>query len=147
MTAAQISTDLNAHHARLTQLKVEDPVAGTFSVVMVANSGPYASGWWWYFGVIASQVATLLSTNDARLISIDPYEESGTLYFAVVEVPENGVPGPRLGVVLRPDCCQRRERRERGQLAPLHRHPPGAFHVAVPDFPEQNAGALRRGGT
>jgi hypothetical protein len=90
VTPAQISTDLNAHHARLTQLKIEDPAADTFSVVMVANSGPYASGWWWYYGQTAAQVSTTLLTNSARLISISPYEVSGTLYFAVIEVPETG---------------------------------------------------------
>jgi len=90
VTAAQISGELATNHARLTQLKVEDPVAGTFSVVMVANSGPYASGSWWYYGLTAAQVATSVSTNNARLVSIDPYVVGGTLYFAVVEVPDTG---------------------------------------------------------
>ena len=40
---------------------------------MVANTGDYASGWWWYYGKTADQVNALLSQNDARLISIDPY--------------------------------------------------------------------------
>lgn len=87
---AQIASALNAHHARLTQLKVEDPTAGTYSVVMVADAGPYKSASWWYYGLTAAQVATSLSTNSARLISLDPYELSGTLYFAAIEVPDTG---------------------------------------------------------
>jgi hypothetical protein len=90
VTAAQIATDLAAHHARLTQLKVEDPAAGTFSAVMVANTGPYASAYWWYYGQTPAQVASTLSANNARLVSIDPYVVGGMLYLAVVEVPETG---------------------------------------------------------
>lgn len=90
VTPAQIASELNTHHARLTQMRVEDPAAGTYSVVMVANTGPYKSAYWWYFGLTAAQVSSTLSTNSARLISLDPYELSGGLYFAVVEVPETG---------------------------------------------------------
>jgi hypothetical protein len=53
-----------------------DPSAPTFAVTMVANTGAYASGWWWYFGQTASQVDGRLSQNNAELTSIDPYQTS-----------------------------------------------------------------------
>lgn len=89
-TAAQVGSLLNQNHARLTQIRVDDPTVPTFDVTMVANSGAYASGWWWYFGETSAQVGSLLSQNDARLISIDPYQTAAGLRFAVVMVPNTG---------------------------------------------------------
>ena len=78
-----------------------DPSVPTFAVTMVANSGAYASGWWWYYGQTASQVSALLSANKARLISIDPYQTSAGLRFALVMVPNAGAQAPGVVVVLR----------------------------------------------
>ena len=90
VTATQVGSLLSANSARLTQIRVENPVGPVFDVTMVSNSGAYASGWWWYYGLTASQVSSTLSTNNARLISLEPYVVSGSLYFAVVEVPNAG---------------------------------------------------------
>jgi hypothetical protein len=95
-TGGQVSTLVNAHHARLTQIRVMNPTGPsgpTFAVTMVANSGAYASGWWWYYGVTAAQVSSHLTQNDARLISLDPYFVNGQLLFAVVMVPNTGAQG------------------------------------------------------
>lgn len=89
-TVSQISTLLNSNHARLTDLKVDDPSVPTFTVVMVANSGDYASGWWWYVGETQAQVSSLLTTNNARLISAEAYNTSGGVRYAVVMVPNTG---------------------------------------------------------
>jgi len=89
-TADQVGSLLNQNHARLTQVRVEDPAVPTFAVTMVANSGDYGSAWWWYFGKTADQVGSLLNQNHARLISIDPYQTSDGLRFAVVMVPNAG---------------------------------------------------------
>ena len=44
---------------------------------MVPNSGAYAvPGWWWYYNQTAAQVATLISTNNARLIELERYVRS-----------------------------------------------------------------------
>jgi len=93
VTATQVATLTNQNHARLTQIRVDDPSVPTFDVTMVANSGAYASGWWWYYGVTASQVGGFLSQNNARLISIDPYQTGAGLRFAVVMVPNTGIQG------------------------------------------------------
>src|SRR5215472_1468802 len=74
VTSAQVASLASQNHARLTQIRVDDPSVPTFDVTMVANSGAYASGWWWYFGVTAAQVGSFLTQNNARLISIDPYQ-------------------------------------------------------------------------
>jgi hypothetical protein len=93
VTAAQINTAVSANNARITEIDVQDPTTPTFTVSMVANTGPYASGWWWYFGQTVAQVSATLSTNNARLLSVSPYQTSGGLRFAVVEVPNTGGQG------------------------------------------------------
>ena len=92
-TASQVGALADQNHARLTQVRVENPAVPTFAVTMVANSGDYASAWWWYYGQTASQVGSLLNQNHARLISIDPYQTSQGLRFAVVMVPNTGAQG------------------------------------------------------
>jgi hypothetical protein len=92
-SASSVGALVNQNHARLTQVRVEDPSVPTFAVTMVANSGDYASGWWWYFGQSASSVGALLTQNNARLISLDPYQTSAGLRFAVVMVPNTGAQG------------------------------------------------------
>ena len=59
-------------------------------MALVANTGAYAKGWWWYYGQSVAQVSAALSANSARLISIAPYVVNGTTYFASVMVPNTG---------------------------------------------------------
>ena len=54
VTATQVGSLLSANSARLTQIRVENPVGPVFDVTMVSNSGAYASGWWWYYGLTAA---------------------------------------------------------------------------------------------
>ena len=94
-TASQVSSLINSNSARLTQIEVDGMVSGTprFSVRMVRNSGAYAvSGWWWYYGLTFSQVGSLLSSNGARLIDLEPYDAGGgTIRYAAVMVSNSGV--------------------------------------------------------
>jgi hypothetical protein len=91
VTPSTLNSLVATNHARLTQVKVENPASGpTFSAVMVANSGRYSSAWWWYYGLTAAGVSTTLTTNHSRLVSISPYYTGGQLLFAVVEVPNTG---------------------------------------------------------
>jgi len=94
VSAAQVSSYLSANSARLVDLEVTGLVSGAprFAVRMVRNSGAYAvSGWWWYYGLTADQVASNLSTNGARLIEIEPYDAGGgTIRYAVVMVSNTG---------------------------------------------------------
>ncbi len=93
VTGSQVASLLTANSARLTQIRVENPVGPIFDVTMVSNTGEYGSGWWWYYGLTGSQVSSTLSSNNARLISLEPYVAGGSLLFAVVEVPNTGVQG------------------------------------------------------
>jgi beta-lactamase family protein len=91
VTASQVTSYLNANAARLTQIRVVDPSVPTFAVSMVKNTGDYASGWYWWYGVSPSQLGTYLSNTNSRLISLDPYRVGGVLKFAAVSVPNAGV--------------------------------------------------------
>lgn len=93
VTGSQVGSLLTTNSARLTQIRVENPAVPTFDVTMVSNSGAYGSGWWWYYGLTASQVSSTLSANNARLISLEPYVVGGSVFFAVVEVPNTGAQG------------------------------------------------------
>lgn len=90
VTAAQVSSYLSANSARLTELEVYSVSGGTprFTVRMVRNSGAYAvPGWWWYYGLTAADVAAQLSTNNARLIELEPYDAGGgSIRYAAVMV-------------------------------------------------------------
>ena len=94
-TAAQVSSLLSSNGARLTQIEVDGLVSGAprFSVRMVRNSGSYAvPGWWWYYGLTFSQVGSLLSTNGARLLDLEPYDAGGgAIRYAAVMVSNSGV--------------------------------------------------------
>src|SRR3954447_18599144 len=60
LTAAQVTNTINNNGARLTDVNVDNS-SGTphFTVTEVANSGAYASGWWWYYDVTPAQVLSL----------------------------------------------------------------------------------------
>src|SRR5258708_28915877 len=87
VTSAQVASLVSRNHARLTQIRVDDPSVPTFDVTMVANSGAYASGWWWYFGLTAAQVGSLLTPNNARLITLGPYQTAAARPFAAAMAP------------------------------------------------------------
>jgi hypothetical protein len=84
-TTAQVTNLLGSTY-RLVDLHRD--AAGTYSVVMVQNSGPYAvSAWWWYVGQTTAQVSSELSSNNARLISVEQ-NSSGT--YDVIMVSNTG---------------------------------------------------------
>ena len=91
-TPAQLNAVLSGGHYRIVDLQVESATASgpVFTVALVANSGAYAKGWWWYYGQSIPQVSAALTANNARLISIAPYVVNGTTYFASVMVPNTG---------------------------------------------------------
>jgi len=92
LTASQVSSTLSANNARLISL--EPYVVGgsvLFAVVEVPNTGAQGRAWWWYFGQSPSDIASTLSANNARLVSLQPYQVSGTTYYAVIEISNSGV--------------------------------------------------------
>ena len=92
MTPAQLNNVLSAGTYRIVDLQVESATTSgpVFTVALVANTGSYAKGWWWYYGQSIPQVSAALSANSARLISIAPYVVNGTTYYASVMVPNTG---------------------------------------------------------
>jgi hypothetical protein len=91
VTAATLGTLLSHNHARLTDLQVDNTASTpTFTAVMVANSGSYASASWWYYGLTQSQVSAHLSTNKARLLTAQTYNTSAGVRYAVAMVPNTG---------------------------------------------------------
>lgn len=92
VTPAQLNTIISGGNYRIVDLQAESATASgpVFTVALVANSGAYAKGWWWYYGQSIAQVSAALTTNNARLISIAPYVVNGTTYFASVMVPNTG---------------------------------------------------------
>lgn len=91
-TPAQVSQYLSQNNARIVDLQVESVSSSgpVFTVSMVSNTGPYAQQWWWWYGQSATDVEQKLSSLNARLISISPYQQGSSLNFAVVMVSNTG---------------------------------------------------------
>jgi len=91
VTASQLSANISSNNARLVSLDAYD-VNGTtlFAAVMISNTGADAKGWWWYYGVTTSQIGTLLSQNNARLVDFRSYVTGGVTRYAVVMIPNTG---------------------------------------------------------
>jgi hypothetical protein len=80
VSAATVSANLNANHARIIDL---DPNSdGTFNVVMYR--APAAS--WWYYGQTAGQLVSRALQHGARLIDVTPYLAGGVVRYAGVMV-------------------------------------------------------------
>src|SRR5262245_24354799 len=47
------------------------------------------TGWWWYYGVTPAQLATLVSNNNARIVSLQ-VEQASPLLFTVAMVSNTG---------------------------------------------------------
>jgi hypothetical protein len=86
LTAADLSAHLSANNARLTALEAYDVNGSTrFAAVMIPNTGADAKAWWWYYGATTSQIASALSTNNARLVDFGKYTINGaSQHFAVM---------------------------------------------------------------
>lgn len=91
ITAAQVSSTLSANSARLTDIKV-DTSSGTprFTVTEVANSGSYASGWFWFYNITPAQVVSLAQDNNARATVTTCYVVSGATKCAAIVISNTG---------------------------------------------------------
>lgn len=91
VTSATLSTAIGNGY-RITDIEVDSASPMRFNACLVRNTGAYSSGWWWYYGLTSSQLASNLSSNSARLIDLEPYEDAnGNLRFACVMVPNTGI--------------------------------------------------------
>ncbi len=86
VTTSQIATLLQQNNARLVDFRSYVTGGVTrYAVVMIPNTGADAMAWWWYFGVSGAQVGSLLSQNNAFLISIQPADASGSTFNVIME--------------------------------------------------------------
>ncbi|MFP3813443.1 hypothetical protein, partial [Bacillus sp. SIMBA_005] len=56
----------------------------------VAMRRAHGQGYWWYFGLSASDLGRRIAAHDALPVDICAYEEGGQLWFAAVMVPARG---------------------------------------------------------
>lgn len=91
LTGDQVNSTLSANNARLTDVNV-DMSSGSplFTVTEVANTGAYASGWWWYYNATPAQVVSLSNSNGARPIVVNCYQVSGNTKCAVIMISNTG---------------------------------------------------------
>ena len=92
LTAAQVSSELTNNKARPISLKAYDIGNGQirFAVVMIANAGADKKSYWWYYGESVSGLSSLLSANNARLITVDPYSVGRSTLYTAVMVSDTG---------------------------------------------------------
>ncbi|MFM1872065.1 MAG: hypothetical protein RL398_1487 [Planctomycetota bacterium] len=93
VTSASITAKVNEGF-RVTDIEYRGTnilLGNLYDAVLVKNTGSYATGWWWYTGLTSTQVGNNLNANNARLIDLEPYEDSnGNLRFACVMVDNTG---------------------------------------------------------
>jgi len=89
--AVEIFNRINRKEALLLILCIASllfsPIVGTALASDLPSTPP--NGWWWYYGQTPSQVSALLSTNNARLVSIQ-VEQISPLLFTVAMVGNTG---------------------------------------------------------
>ena len=89
VAASTISTAIGNGY-RPVDLEVESSSPLRFATTMVQNTGAYQSSFWWYHGLTAAQLSAHLTTNQARLIDLEAYDDGGQTRFACVMVPNTG---------------------------------------------------------
>jgi hypothetical protein len=91
-TADEVAALTKANNARLVTLQSYGSGASTrYAMVMIANTGADAKGWWWYFNVTPKAIGDAVNANHARLIGLTP-AGSGN-FNAVMESCQGGCPG------------------------------------------------------
>lgn len=75
---------------RFTDLEIESTSPWEFTVSAVQNTGSYAKGWLWVYGVTGSQLASTISQNNARIVDLEPYDDNGTTRFAAILIGNTG---------------------------------------------------------
>jgi N-acyl-D-amino-acid deacylase len=74
LTEQDVNNYAKANDARLVNIEPYIEGGSThFAVIMLRNVGADYSGWWWYYGKNPSEITTLLTANNARLIDLRRY--------------------------------------------------------------------------
>lgn len=92
LTAAQVSSYLNANNGRLIEVEPYDIGGGQirFAVVMVSNTAGAARAWSYLMGVSSSQISSHINSSGHRMIDIDSYTEGGVKKYTAAFVANTG---------------------------------------------------------
>lgn len=87
-----VSNTINSLNARPVDISVDSfSPSYSFTVSYVANTGAYAKGFWWYYGIDAATLSSLLTTNNARPITLKAYDVGGgNIRFVVIMISNTG---------------------------------------------------------
>jgi len=86
-----VNNTINSKNARIEDIAVDNAAANSFTVTYIQNTGAYAKQWWWYVGIDAPTLASHLSANKARLVSLKAYDiGGGNIRFAVAMIANTG---------------------------------------------------------
>ncbi len=90
-TPAEVTANINTG-LRLVDISVEQfSPSYLFTGIYVADTGSYAKGWWWYFGVDEATLTSALSTHNARLTSLKAYDiGGGVINFTAIMISNTG---------------------------------------------------------
>ena len=65
--------------------------SNAYDLAMVSNTGSYAvTGSTAYFNQTTASLSSLLSSNNMRLLDVEPYDNAGTTNYAAIVVPNSG---------------------------------------------------------
>ncbi len=90
VSASYVQTNVIDAGYRIVDIEYDPGMTNPLTVAAVRNTGSYASGWWWYYGLTFDQVGDKLSQNQARLIDLERYVDNGNVRYACVMVPNTG---------------------------------------------------------
>jgi beta-lactamase class A len=92
LTAAQVSSYVNANSGRLIDIKPYDIGGGVirFAVVMVSNTAGAARAWTYLMGVSSAQISDHIANTGHRMIDIDSYTEGGVKKYTAAFVANTG---------------------------------------------------------
>lgn len=92
LTAADVTTRLNANNGRLIEVEPYDIGGGVirYAVVMVSNTGGAARAWSYLMGVSSAQISSHITSSGHRLIDLDTYTEGGVKKYTAALVANTG---------------------------------------------------------
>lgn len=86
-----LSNFVAANNARIIDLERYPSGTGVrYAAVMVPNTGSQAKAWWWYTGQTQTQVSSLITANNGRIVDLESYQIGSTWYHDVVMIRNTG---------------------------------------------------------
>ncbi len=91
MSTSNIALSLGLSNNRIIDLEVANSLTGTFSAVVVDNSGATAAtGWDWETGLTFTGMVNWQAANGLRPIDVDQYSTLAGTRYSIVAVPNTG---------------------------------------------------------